>query len=304
MTTGRINQVARDEPPPEPHAHNPEARALPHEPGLAAHAQTTARPAFGFCDPRTNHTPSRMCAILHPTRPVARPQAAPNFSPEVRQRRSRNAPAHCANAQTTRPHAAAQSRARTLARARTRRRARHTPHAPCGSAHTALPHDPRAAHLATTRTNVEPNAHPPRRRSPQARASKRAARQLTPRNGRHSGRDHRRPRPGAFTPRRQPVPSRRTCKHTQVPTLREDAQWETASSSPARANRQPLPARISAPQPRPHGRTTESGTRAETRPLPTCATSHYSDRRNGHRRKARARLASSWPAVRNTKLFR
>ena len=230
-----------------------------------------------------NHTPPDE-SLARTTRQILAGGATK--TPTLRTTAHRERPNHTTT--QPRPHA------RALARARTRRRACHTPDTPCDSAQTALTQNTRAAHLATTRTKLEPNAHPPRRSSHPAHAIKRAAKQLTPRNGRHSGRDHRRPRPGAETPRRQPVPSRRTCKHTQVPTLREGAQWETAPSSPARANRQAPPARISAPRPHPHSSTPESGTRAETRALPTCATSHYSDRRNGHRRKARARLASSW----------
>jgi len=290
MTTGRINQVARDEPPPEPHAHNPKARAS------ARTRTSTARPNDGtpgirHLRPRTNHSPSRMRNHTPPDESLARTtrQILAGGAPKTPTLRT-TAHRECPNHTTTQPR----PHARALARARTRRRACHTPDTPCDSAQTALTQNTRAAHLATTRTKLEPNAHPPRRRSHPAHAIKRAAKQLTPRNGRHSGRNHRRPRPGAFTPRRQPVPSRRTCKHTQVPTLREDAQWETAPSSPARANRQAPPARISAPRPHPHSSTPESGTRAATRALPTCATSHYSDRRNGHRRTARARLASSW----------
>ena len=296
MTTGRINQVARDEPPPEPHAQHPDACSRTH-PDQRAHTRTTARPAFGFCDPRPNHPPSRMRYHTRPDKSLAR-------KPRQTSRRRCAKDNHATHQRTARPPiphdlTPPRPRARALARAQRRRRAQHTPHTPCDSAQTALTHDPRAAHLATTRTISSPMLTRRGAAKPQQRAIKRAASQLTPRNGWHSGRDHRRPRPGAFTPRRQPVPSRRTCKHTQVPTLREDAQWETAPSSPARASRQPPPARISAPQPRPHGRTTESGKRAETPPLPTCASSHYSDcaetieERRGHGSRRHERCQSA-----------
>ena len=219
-----------------------------------------------------NHTPPDE-SLARTTRQILA-GGAPK-TPTLRTTAHRERPNHTTT--QPRPHA------RALARARTRRRACHTPDTPCDSAQTALTQNTRAAHLATTRTKLEPNAHPPRRSSHPAHAIKRAAKQLTPRNGRHSGRDHRRPRPGAFTPRRQPVPSRRTCKHTQVPTLREGAQWETAPSSPARANRQAPPARISAPRPHPHSSTPESGTRAETRALRTIC---EHSRRNAHGRVA------------------
>ena len=193
MTTGRINQVARDEPPPETHAHNPQARAS---------ARTRTRSARsndgtpGIRHLRPTHKPhAQPDAKPHPTRRIARPHDAPNS----RRRCAKDTHAtHDGATRTPRPHDhAATPHARALARARTRRRTCHTPDTPCVSAQTALTQDTRAAHLATTRTKLEPNAHPPRRSSHPAHAIKRAAKQLTPRNGRHSGRDHRRPRPGA-----------------------------------------------------------------------------------------------------------
>ena len=193
MTTGRINQVARDEPPPETHAHNPQARAS---------ARTRTRSARsndgtpGIRHLRPTHKPhAQPDAKPHPTRRIARPHDAPNS----RRRCAKDTHAtHDGAPRTPRPHDhAATPHARALARARTRRRACHTPDTPCVSAQTALTQNTRAAHLATTRTKLEPNAHPPRRSSHPAHAIKRAAKQLTPRNGRHSGRDHRRPRPGA-----------------------------------------------------------------------------------------------------------
>ena len=128
MTTGRINQVARDEPTPDHHAQHPDACSRTH-PDCPAHAQTTARPAFGFCDPRTNHTPSRMCDTTPD--PTSRPPAsrakllAGGATKTLTQRTSalRERPNHT----TTRSRAITRTNSRP--RTHTPPRSTHTPHA-------------------------------------------------------------------------------------------------------------------------------------------------------------------------------
>ena len=126
MTTGRINQVARDEPPPEPHAHNPEARA-PARTRTRSARSNDGTPGIRHLRP-TDKPHAQPDAKPHPTRRIARPHDAPNS----RRRCAKDTHAtHDGAPGTPKPHDHAATPPRTSSRPRkdTPPRLPHTRHA-------------------------------------------------------------------------------------------------------------------------------------------------------------------------------